>query len=138
MVQAGSRWIELECLSAAWAMHKCRQFIEGLVTDHRPLTPILNDYSLDKLYNPRILHLRLKMQRYQFRARWVRGKDNLDADALSRAPVDIASPNDELVEGGHPLFQQERPSSVRSIALTFLLQTRFWTESKRQRLKTNK
>jgi hypothetical protein len=46
--------IELECLSAAWAMHKCRQFIEGLphfelVTDHRLLIPILNDYSLDKL-----------------------------------------------------------------------------------------
>jgi hypothetical protein len=85
-------------------MHKCRQFIEGLphfelVTDHRPLIPILNDYSLDKLDNPRILRLRLKMQRYQFTARWVRGKDNLDADALSRAPVDIASPDDELAEG---------------------------------------
>ena len=40
VVQAGSRFlssaesryamIELECLSAAWAMNKCRQFLEGL------------------------------------------------------------------------------------------------------------
>jgi hypothetical protein len=56
VVQAGSRFlssaesryamIELECLSAAWAMNKCRQFLEGLpsfelVTDHKPLVPIL-------------------------------------------------------------------------------------------------
>jgi hypothetical protein len=45
--------IELEFLAAAWAMKKCRQFIEGLstfnlITDHRPLVPILNEYSLDK------------------------------------------------------------------------------------------
>ncbi len=61
--------IELECLSAAWAMNKYRQFLEGLpsfelVTDHKPLVPILNSYSLHKLDNPRLLRLRLKMQRY--------------------------------------------------------------------------
>ncbi|MFO0089907.1 MAG: Ty3/Gypsy family RNase HI domain-containing protein, partial [bacterium] len=113
MVQAGSRFlsdaetryamIELECLAAAWGMQKCQQFIEGLyfllVSDHKPLIPILNDYSLDKLDNPRILRLRLKMQRYRFQARWVPGKENVDADALSRAPVDSAVPEDELAEG---------------------------------------
>ena len=114
MVQAGSRFlsdaetryamIELECLAAAWGMQKCQQFIEGLdvfelVTDHKPLVPILNDYSLDKLDNPRLLRLRLKMQRYRFKARWVPGKENVDADALSRAPVDKAVPEDELAEG---------------------------------------
>ena len=129
MVQAGSRYlseaesryamIELECLGAAWAMQKCRQFLEGLpnfelITDHRPLIPILNDYSLDKLDNPRILRLRLKMQRYQFTARWVRGKENLDADALSRAPVDMATPADELAEG--------IPSSATRVALINTIQ----------------
>jgi hypothetical protein len=68
--------IELECLSAAWAMHKGRQFLEGLpsfelVTDHKLLIPILNSYAMDKLDNPRLLRLRLKMQRYSFVARWV-------------------------------------------------------------------
>lgn len=96
--------IELECLSAAWAMHKCRQFLEGLssfelVTDHKPLIPILNSYAMDKLDNPRLLRLRLKMQRYSFVARWVPGKQNADADALSRAPVDHVTTSDELGEG---------------------------------------
>ena len=72
MIQAGSRFlseaekryamIELECLAAAWAMVKARQFLEGLpsftlITDHKPLIPILNEHSLDKLENPRILRL---------------------------------------------------------------------------------
>ncbi len=106
VVQAGSRFlsetekryvmIELECLAAAWAMVKARQFLEGLphftlVTDHKPLVPILNDHALDKLDNPRILRLRLKMQRFIFTAEWVPGKNNVSADALSRAPIDQGS-----------------------------------------------
>ncbi|KAI9550284.1 hypothetical protein GHT06_004923 [Daphnia sinensis] len=40
--------------------HLMASFIEGLptfelITDHKPLVPILNDHSLDKLDNPRIL-----------------------------------------------------------------------------------
>jgi hypothetical protein len=110
--------IELERFSAAWAMHKFRQFIEWLphfelVTDHRPLIPILNEYSLDKLDNPRILRLKLKMQRFQFTARWVRGKYNLEADALFRAPVEIASPDDELAEG--PPFFSARATVISTI-----------------------
>ncbi|XP_032778719.2 uncharacterized protein K02A2.6-like [Daphnia magna] len=38
------------------------------------------------------------MQRYSFTVRWIPGKENLMADALSRAPVHLASPNDELAE----------------------------------------
>ena len=114
MVQAGSRFlrpaetryamIELECLAASWAMKQCRQFLEGLptfelITDHRPLIPILNDYALDKLDNQRLLRLRLKMSRYIFTTRWVPGKQNIEADALSRAPVGHGGPEDELGEG---------------------------------------
>ena len=70
MVEAGSRFlsgtqsryamIELKCLRAAWAMQKCRQFLEGLkhfelVVDHKPLVPILNEYTLDKLGIPMVL-----------------------------------------------------------------------------------
>ena len=87
MVQAGSRFIvpaesryamiELECLAAAWAMMKCKSFLEGLpsfevVLDHRPLIPILNDYTLDQLDNQRLPRLRLKMSRFSFHARWKR------------------------------------------------------------------
>ncbi|KZS02854.1 Uncharacterized protein APZ42_034560 [Daphnia magna] len=114
VVQAGSRFlssaesryamIELECLATAWGMHKCRQFLEGLpsfelITDHKPLIPILNSYALDKLDSPRLLRLRLKMQRYAFTARWIPGKENQDSDALSRAPIAAATSQDELSEG---------------------------------------
>jgi hypothetical protein len=85
-------------------MKKCRPFLEGLpafdlITDHRPLIPILNEYSLDKLDNPRLLRLRLQMTRFIFTAKWVPGKINVEAEALSRAPVERASEADELAEG---------------------------------------
>ena len=117
--------IELECLAAAWGMHKCRQFLEGLlsfelVTDHKPLIPILNSYALDKLDNPRLLRLRLKMQRYAFTARWIPGKENQDSDALSRAPIAPATPQDELALFYSPQdhsavsHRRVRPESHRS------------------------
>jgi hypothetical protein len=96
--------IELECLAASWGMKQSRQFLEGLpnfelVTDHRPLVPILNDYALDKLDNPRLLRLRLQMARYNFTARWIPGNRNVEADALSRSPISPGAPSDELGEG---------------------------------------
>lgn len=113
VVQAGSRYIsdtesryamiELELLAVVWATQKCRLFLEGLpqfeiITDHKPLIPILNHYQLDQIENPRIQRLRAKLDRYAYTARWVKGKDNADADALSRAPVDNPSKQDELGE----------------------------------------
>jgi hypothetical protein len=109
MVQAGSRlivpaksryaMIELECLAAAWAMKKCKSFLEGLpsfevVQDHQPLISILNDYTLDQLDNQRLLRLRLQMSRFSFNA-----NANVEADALSRSPVDQPTEADLLGEG---------------------------------------
>ena len=128
IVQAGSRFlsdaesryamIELECLGASWAMDQCWQFLVGLptfslITDHKPLVPILNDHSLDKLDNTRILRLRLKMQRFSFTASWVPGKLNAAADALSRAPVAQPTQADELAEGP--------PSFAARLALLFAI-----------------
>lgn len=96
--------IQLECLAASSAIKKCRQVIEGLpsfelVTDHKPLVLILNKYSLDKLDNPRLLRLRLRMQQYAFTIRWVPGKANVDADNLSRTPANKPKRADQLAEG---------------------------------------
>ncbi|ROT64569.1 hypothetical protein C7M84_017475 [Penaeus vannamei] len=78
LVQCGSRFltdaesryatIELEMLAASWAMGKCRLYLAGLQhftlhTDHRPLIPILNHYTLDAIENPRLQRLRVKMAR---------------------------------------------------------------------------
>jgi hypothetical protein len=112
-VQAGSRFltptesryamIELEALGACWAMKKCDMFLRGLphfklITDHQPLIPILNSKGIADVENPRLQRLMMKMLPYTFTAEWVKGKDHLAADALSRFPVDEPCLEDELSE----------------------------------------
>lgn len=108
LVQCGSRFltdtetryatIELEMLATVWAMHKCGYYLKGLqtfahVTDHRPLIPILNSYTLDAVENPRLQRLKEKLSPFIFTARWCAGKKLCIPDALSRHPV--SSPTDE-------------------------------------------
>ena len=100
-------------------MKKYKSFLEGLplfevVLDHRPLIPILNDYTLDKLDNQRLLRLRLQMSRFSVHARWVPGKENIEADVLSRLPVDQPTEADLLGEG--PTSYTARKAVVNMIA----------------------
>ncbi len=100
-------------------MSKCKQFLDGLPTfelllDHRPLIPILNDYTLDPLDNQRLLRLRLKMSRCCFHARWVPGTQNIEADALSRSPK--YKPTEEDLLGQGPIVYTARKAAVGIIA----------------------
>ena len=109
VVQCGSRFlsdtesryavVELELLAIAWALHKCRIFLMGLqhfeiVTDHKPLIPILNDYTLDAVENLRLQRMKEKTSMYSFKAVWRRGKQHAIPDALSRAPVSTPTADD--------------------------------------------
>ena len=112
LLQCGSRFlsdaesryaiIELELLAVVWAVRKCSLFLSGaafeLCTDHRPLVPILNSYSLDQIENPRLQRLVLKLRPYQLSATWRKGTDNAFADALSRNPVSLPIPDEEFGE----------------------------------------
>jgi hypothetical protein len=115
MVQAGSRFlsdaetryamIELELLATAWAAKKCALFIEGLLrdrleiwTDHQLLVPILSKCSLPEIDNKQLQRLRMKLDHLQFTVKWVKGKDNVEADKLSLAPCAKARADDELDE----------------------------------------
>ena len=58
--------IKLEMLVVIWAVRECRLFLAGLpsfdvVTNHRPLIPILNQKSLAEIENPRLLRLKEKL-----------------------------------------------------------------------------
>ncbi len=111
-VQAGSRYltsaeeryamVELELLAIAWACKKTATFTEGIeftiVTDHKPLIPILRDYSLAEIENKRLQRLRMKIDHLSYSVEWIKGADNKEADALSRAPSSRAMPDDELDE----------------------------------------
>lgn len=115
IIQCGSRFlsdaesryamIELELLTVVWAIKKCHVFVSGVkfevVVDHKPLLPILNNYTLDKVDNKRLVRLLLKVQDYQFETVWKKGKDHVIADALSRAPVDQPGSDDQHGEMVH-------------------------------------
>ena len=89
--------VELEMLAALWAMEKCRVYLLGLPTfslviDHRPLLPILDQYTLDAIENPRLQRMKERMAPFNFTTTWRPGKQHAIPDALSRAPVDDPVP----------------------------------------------
>ena len=125
LIQCGSRFltdaetryatIELELLAVVWAMAKCKFYLTGLqhfslVTDHRPLVPILNNYSLDAIENPRLQRLKEKISAFIFTATWRPGKQLCIPDALSRSPVSKPMREDNVLDA-------ETSFSVRSITL---------------------
>ena len=83
--------IEDELLAVQWAVQKLRMYLAGaqftVITDHAPLTSILNGKNHDAIYNQRIQRISSKLIGYQFKLLYCRGKDNHIADALSRYPI---------------------------------------------------
>lgn len=76
-----------------WSIQKCRLYLLGaekftVVTDHKPLIPIINGFSLDVIENPRLQRLKEKLAPYVFSLEWSKGKSHCIVDALSRAPVE--------------------------------------------------
>lgn len=76
--------IEKELLAVVWAVQKFRPYLYGrkfhIFTDHRPLVYLFS------LTNPssRLTKFRLKLEEYQFEIHYLKGKDNVASDALSR------------------------------------------------------
>ena len=129
LVQCGSRFladvetrystIELEMLAVVWAMKKCKYYLLGLpqfthITDHKPLLPLLNSYTLDCIENPRLQRLREKISGYVFTSKWHKGKELCIPDALSRAPVD--TPKEDDTSLGNETSICIRSAVVRNIA----------------------
>ncbi|KAL8565639.1 hypothetical protein ACOMHN_063470 [Nucella lapillus] len=82
--------IEKEALAVTWACERLSEYVIGLdfvvETDHKPLVPLLTSTALSKM-PPRIQRFRLRLMRYSPKVIHVAGKDQLTADALSRAPA---------------------------------------------------
>ena len=82
--------IEKEALAVTWACEKFHDYILGskfsIESDHKPLIPLLSTKSLDHL-PPRIVHFRLRLDRYNYTIQHVAGKELYTADTLSRAPL---------------------------------------------------
>lgn len=81
LIQCGSRFLsdtetryvtlELEALAIFWAIKKCDIFLAGLphflvITDHKPLIPLFNQFALGAIENPRVQNYRIKLLNYTF------------------------------------------------------------------------
>ncbi|XP_055598551.1 uncharacterized protein K02A2.6-like [Uranotaenia lowii] len=90
--------IEKELLAILFACVRFDQLVVGnpkttIRTDHKPL---LNVFQKPLLSAPRRLqHMLLNLQRYNISIEYVTGKENVIADALSRAPLQESPHNEE-------------------------------------------
>ena len=83
--------IEKEMLSLAWSCDKFSRFLIGLplvklITDHKPLVPIINSKDLDQV-PMRVQKMLMRLMRYTVDATHVPGKTLTVPDTLSRAPL---------------------------------------------------
>ena len=83
--------IEGEALAIAWALHDTKYFTLGcdnlvVTSDHRPLTKIFGDKSLDEFTSERLFNLRRRTSKWRFKVYHVPGKSIPAADAASRYP----------------------------------------------------
>lgn len=94
--------IEKELLAIVFACVRFDQIIVGngttiIKTDHKPLINIFNKPLLNA---PKRLQLMLMiLQRYDLEVMFVKGKDNVVADALSRATVDERMKENDILQG---------------------------------------
>ena len=83
--------IEGEALAIAWVLEQTRYFTQGcpnllVVTDHKPLTKIFGDRTLDEITNTRLFRLKQRTLPWNFRIAHAPGRTNGAADAASRHP----------------------------------------------------
>ena len=80
--------VEKECLAIVWGIDRFSRYLLGkpfnLETDHRALTYV----SQSRLKNGRLMRWALALQEYQYRVVPIAGSSNVEADALSRCPLE--------------------------------------------------
>ncbi|XP_038207042.1 uncharacterized protein LOC119828829 [Zerene cesonia] len=87
---------EKECLAIVFGTKVFRPYLYGhrftIVTDHKPLQWLFNC----KDPGSRLVRWRLKLEEFEYDIQYKKGKINVNADALSRYPVNPVQPEDPL------------------------------------------
>lgn len=110
--------IEKECLASLWACEKFSRYIVGLksfklLTDHKPLVPLINTQDLDKA-PLRCQRMLMRLRGYSLHAEHVPGKHLIVPDTLSRSPIGRPNQGDTLAEEVEcyvDLLENSRPLS---------------------------
>lgn len=77
----------MKALGVTWPCERLSSYLQfTLITDHKPLVPLLSTSGLDNL-PPRILRFGLSPLRFSFTIVHIPGKNLVNADALSIAPL---------------------------------------------------
>ena len=111
--------IEKECLASVWACEKFDRYLRGLqqfklLTDHKPLVPLINGSDLNAV-PIRCQRLLMRMMRYNPNAQHAPGKELVVADALSRHPF--------------PTCDEEDKRTVKEVEMYVSEVTRSWPVS---------
>ena len=114
--------IEGEALAVAHGLEKTKIFTLGcrdltVVTDHKPLTRILNDRSLDTISNPRVFKFKERTLPFRYRIMHVPGESGAmkTADAMSRHPAPDPSDHDDKVDEYAKAFAASQGDAIESV-----------------------
>ncbi len=124
--------MELELATAEWAIRKCKLYLKGLpaftlVVDHQALVPILNNYTLDAVENPKIQRLKERLAPYIYTTVWRKEKEHAIPDALSRTPINDPGPGNGAANSDVTAFAHR--SIISRIAAIFYDDNLDWDES---------
>ncbi|GFN90308.1 Pol polyprotein [Plakobranchus ocellatus] len=87
--------IEKECLASVWACERFDRYLMGLdsftlLTDHKPLVPLINSKDLSE--TPiRCQRMLIRLMRYKPKAEYRPGPSMVTSDTLSRCPTSTSS-----------------------------------------------
>ena len=117
--------IEKECLAAVWACEKFYRYLAclhvfELRTDHKPLVPLINQQTLDRV-PIRCQRLLMRLRRFNVIAMYIPGKDLVLADALSRSLLPFSTNGCDNLDDEVQVFlnavESSRPASEEKTQL---------------------
>lgn len=114
--EANYSTIQKELLAIVWAVAHFRPYLFGvkftIVTDHMPLRWLFNL----KEPNSRLVRWRLKLEEYDYDICYKKGKQNTNADALSRIEINAFENESLIVNTGD--LDDELENIIQNVTLT--------------------